>query len=126
MLHAKTPRAEIKTTPIGYFMGIMRRAGIYTAPDNYESEKDRALRTYLDTKKRQQEKQATVEAELMDLSYHEWMSGLTDDEKKSLLPDHTLHGKLEGPKIAALKTYFKKNIWPEKSTRAFHPPVNEE
>ena len=106
---------EIKTTPIGYFMGIMKRAGIYTAPDNYESEKDRALRTYLETKKRQQEKQAAVEAELMDLSYNEWMSVLTEDEKKSLLPDHTLQGKLEGPKIAALKTYFKKNIWPEKS-----------
>lgn len=116
---------EIKTTPIGYFMGIMKRAGIYTAPDNYESEKDRALRTYMETKKRQQEKQAAVETELIDLSYHEWMSGLTNDEKKLLLPDHVVNSHLEGPKIAALKTYFKKNIWPEKSTLEFQQHINE-
>lgn len=103
---------EIKTTAIGYFMGIMKRAGLYTAPDNYESEKDRTLRIYMETKKRQQEKQAAVEAELIDLSYNEWSFELTEDEKKALLPDHTLNSKLEGPKIAALKTYFKKNIWP--------------
>jgi hypothetical protein len=110
---------EIKTNPIGYFMGIMKRAGLYTAPDNYESEKDRTLRIYMETKKRQQEKQATVEAELIDLSYNEWSIRLTEDEKKSLLPDHALNSTLEGPKIAALKTYFKKNIWPEKSKIVF-------
>ncbi len=116
---------EIKTTAIGYFMGIMKRAGLYTAPDNYESEKDRTLRIYMETKKRQQEKQAAVEAELIDLSYNEWNFGLTEDEKKSLLPEHTLNSKLEGPKIAALKTYFKKNIWPEKSKIVFQTQVEE-
>ncbi len=116
---------EIKTTAIGYFMGIMKRAGLYTAPDNYESEKDRTLRIYMETKKRQQEKQMAVEAELIDLSYNEWSFGLTEDEKKSLLPEHTLNSKLEGPKIAALKTYFKKNIWPEKSKVMFQKQVKE-
>ena len=116
---------EIKTTAIGYFMGIMKRAGLYTAPDNYESEKDRTLRIYMETKKRQQEKQMAVEAELIDLSYNEWSFGLTEDEKKSLLPEHTLNSKLEGPKIAALKTYFKKNIWPEKSKVIFQKQVKE-
>ena len=116
---------EIKTNPISYFMGIMKRVGVYTAPDNYESEKDRALRTYMETKKRQQEKQAAVEAELIDLSYNEWSFGLTEDEKRSLLPDHALSSKLEGPKIAALKTYFKKNIWPEKSKVMFQKQVEE-
>ena len=116
---------EIKTTPIGYFMGIMKRAGLYTAPENYESEKDRTLRIYMETKKRQQEKQAAIEAELIDLSYNEWNFGLTEDEKKSLLPDHILNSKLDGPKIAALKTYFKKNIWPEKSKIEFKKQVKE-
>jgi len=116
---------EIKTTAIGYFMGIMKRAGLYTAPDNYESEKDRTLRIYMETKKRQQEKQAAVQVELIDLSYNEWSFGLTEDEKKSLLPEHTLNSKLEGPKIAALKTYFKKNIWPEKSKIVFQTQVEE-
>ncbi len=105
---------EIKTNPLSYFMGIMKRVGVYTAPDNYESEKDRALRMYMEKKKRQQEKQAAMEVEMVEISYSEWISGLTEDEKKSLLPDHALNSKLEGPKIAALKTYFKKNIWPEK------------
>jgi len=43
---------EIKTNPLGYFMGIMKRVGVYAAPENYESEKDRALRTYIETKQR--------------------------------------------------------------------------
>jgi len=105
---------EIKTNAIGYFMGIMKRAGVYTAPDNYESEKDRSLRIYLETKKLQQEKQAVMEAEIIEVSYNEWIAGLTEDQKRSLLPDHALNSKLEGPKIAALKTHYKKNIWPSK------------
>ncbi len=105
---------EIKTNPLSYFMGIMKRVGVYAAPENYESEKDRALRTYMEAKKRQQEKQATMEIEMIEISYNEWISELTEDEKKSLLPEHALSNKLEGPKIAALKTYFKKNIWPNK------------
>lgn len=105
---------EIKTNPLSYFMGIIKRVGVYTAPDNYESEKDRALRMYVEAKKRQQEKQAAMEVEMVEISYSEWISELTEDEKKSLIPDHALNSKLEGPKIAALKTYFKKNVWPEK------------
>ena len=116
---------EIKTNPIAYFMGIMKRAGIYTAPDNYESEKDRTLRTYMETKKRQQEKQSAVESEIIDLAYNEWMRELTDDEKKSYLPEHALNSKIEGVKISALKTYFKKNIWQEKSTLLFQQKVKE-
>lgn len=105
---------EIKTNPLSYFMGIMKRVGVYAAPENYESEKDRALRIYIEAKKRQQEKQAAIEVEMIEVSYNEWISALTDDEKKSLLPDHVLKNKLEGPKIAALKMYFKQNIWPNK------------
>ena len=114
---------EIKTNPIGYFMGIMKRAGVYTAPDNYESEKDRALRTYMDTKKRQQEKQAAMEAELIDISYNDWISELTEDEKKIFIPEHVLNSNLEGAKISALKAHFRKNIWPEKSKIMFHQQV---
>ena len=105
---------EIKTNPLSYFMGIMKRAGLYTAPDNYESETDKALRLYIEAKKIQQEKQAAMEVEIIELSYNDWISELTEDEKRSLLPDHALNSKLEGQKIAALKTYYKKNIWPEK------------
>lgn len=106
---------EIKTNPLSYFMGIMKRVGMYTAPDNYESETDKALRLYIEAKKRQQEKQAALEAEVIDLSYNEWVSGLTEDEKISFLPDHALNSKLEGAKISALRAYFKKNIWPDKN-----------
>lgn len=54
--------------------------------------------------------------ELIDLSYGEWVSGLTEDEKRSYLPGHAQNSKIEGVKISALKAYFKKNIWPEKKT----------
>ena len=94
-------------------MGIMKRVGVYTAPDNYESEKDRALRIYMEEKKQQQEKRIAMEEELLEISYNEWISGLGEDEKKSFIPDHMLQMKIEGPKIAALKAYFRKNIWPE-------------
>jgi len=108
---------EIKTNPIGYFMGIMKRVGVYTAPDNYESEKDRSLRLYLETKKQQHEKQVKMEAELLDLLYNEWVFDLTEDERKQWIPEHIFNGNIEGAKIAALKAHFKKNVWPEKSKK---------
>lgn len=102
---------EIKTNPLSYFMGIMKRVGVYAAPENYESEKDKALREYFEQKKIQKKKQETLENELIDLAYTDWSNKLTSDEKKSIIPDLIANGKIEGAKIAALKSYFKNNVW---------------
>lgn len=71
----------------------------------------------METKKRQQEKQTAMESEIIDMSYHEWLAGLTEDEKTSLLPESVAKGKLEAAKMAALKTYFRKNLWQEEKAK---------
>ena len=95
-------------------MAVMLASPVYTAPDNYESEKDRSLRIYLETKKQQQAKQEAMEAELVELSYSEWASTIIEFEKQSLLPENIANGKLEGAKISVLKAHFRKNIWPSR------------
>jgi predicted transcriptional regulator len=47
---------EIRTNPVTYFMGILRREGVYNAPANYESPREKALKQYQENKKKEEEK----------------------------------------------------------------------
>jgi hypothetical protein len=47
---------EIRTNPMNYFMGILRREGIYNAPANYESPREKALKQYQKNKKQEEER----------------------------------------------------------------------
>jgi len=105
--------AEIKkSNPIGYFMGILMRSGLYNPADNYESPKDMALRTFLERKKSEKEKHDQLIKELITVHFDEWQSKLSAEEKDELLPEEVRKSRLNGPKISGLKTYFIETIWP--------------
>lgn len=74
--------SEIKTNPLGYFMGIMKRSGVYTAPENYEAPKDRAMRLYLEQQKTIQKKREVMENELLEISFSEWKGQLSERGEK--------------------------------------------
>ena len=102
-----------KSSPIGYFMGILKRSAVYTAPDNYESLKDRALRELLERKKAEKEKREMMIKELINIAFEEWQAKLSQEEKDKFIPEEIRKGRLTGAKLASLKTYFTENVWPQ-------------
>lgn len=103
-----------KSSPIGYFMGILKRSGVYAAPDNYESPKTMALRELLERKRVDKEKYETMVKELINIAFEEWQTKLSAEEKEKLIPDDVKKHGLSAAKQASLKLYFTKNIWKEK------------
>jgi len=108
---------DIKTNALSYFMGILTRVGVYAAPENYESPKDRAMRLYLEKKQVQQEKKATMEKECQQIAFQEWQDSLEDSEKEKLIPEAAKKMQIAGPKIAALRAHFENIIWPQKKNK---------
>jgi hypothetical protein len=102
-----------KSSPIGYFMGILKRSAIYNAPDNYESPKDKALRELVERKKAEKEKREAMIKELINIAFEEWQAKLTQEEKDQFIPEEIRRGRLTGAKLASLKTYFTENVWPK-------------
>lgn len=102
---------NIKTDPVSYFMGIMKRSGAYLAPNNYQSKKEIAMLTYIKNEKNIQEREKNFEEEIVDLEFKKWITGLSEEEKQKIIPNDLRNISISAPKIAALRTYFKNNIF---------------
>jgi len=107
-------RQEIKTNPLSYFMGILKRVGVYTAPDNYESPKELAMRKYAEQKEKQEGARVALERKLLELEFTKWESQLSEEQRNRIIPIGVRKQKLDAPKTAALRTHFKNTIWPDK------------
>lgn len=105
---------QIKTDPLSFFMGIMKRSGYYAAPENYESPKDRGRRLFLEQEAAKIKKRAEEEKNLMNVYFEVWSNTLTHQEKIELVGKDEL-----GPNRAILtindklKNYYKNNFWKE-------------
>lgn len=101
-----------KSSPIGYFMGILKRSGVYNAPENYESPKDRALRDLLERKKADKEKRDGIIKELINIAFEDWQAKMSQEEKDKFIPEEIRKGRLTGAKLASLRVYFIEHVWP--------------
>lgn len=108
---------EIKTNPLSYFMGILKRVGVYAVPDNYESPKDRAMRIYLEKQKVIQEKKVAMEKECFSIEFQEWLDNLSEEGKNQIIPDDARKMNLAAPKIAAMRSHFEKKVWSSKKNQ---------
>lgn len=111
-LQYNNKKMNIKTSPISYFMGILKRIGFYNPPENYISPQETALNALLEKKKQQKEEREKKLKALTDIYFEEWCIALLDEEKINIIPEHIRLGKLNAPKTAYLRTYFLDNIWP--------------
>ena len=116
-LRENNKQHEIKTNPLGYFMGILKRTGMYLAPDNYESPHDRAMKLYLAKQKEIKKKKEAMENELLEISFSEWKGQLSEEEKNKLLPEDIKRINLSGAKESHLRQHFRETIWPEKRVK---------
>ena len=102
---------EIKTNPLAYFMGILKRSGVYTAPENYESSRDRAMRLYLEQQRETKKKREAMENEILEIAFSEWEGKLTEEGRAEILPEELKRMNAKSPKIACLRQYFRENLW---------------
>jgi predicted transcriptional regulator len=118
-LQHNNKKDSLRTNPINYFMGILRSGKPYIPPSNYESPQDNAMRLYLESKKQSEQKRAAMEKEMLDLAFLDWEKQLSEVEKQDLLPEDIRYGRIQAAKTAYLRTYFSKEIWPEKRKEIF-------
>jgi hypothetical protein len=104
----------LKSSPLNYFMGIVRNGQPYAPPSNYESPQDREMRMYLERKQKIEQARAAREEELMKITFNEWDRKQSEEYKQSLLPEDVRYSQFLGSKQAALRSYFAKEIWPQK------------
>jgi hypothetical protein len=99
--HNKTKK--ITTTPLNYFMGILRKGQAYSRPMGYKSpedvmrEKENEIKS-LQEKAREKEREKTEKSEkkkkleIFNTKFTAWMNSLTGAEIQTLLPPDVKHG----------------------------------
>lgn len=110
-LNENKKMSSLKTNPLNYFIGILRKGQPYLPPSNYESPKDKALREYVERKRELSQKRVKLEQEALDLAFLEWKEKLTIEEKNKIYPNAIKKLKDGTLKINFLKNFFKENIW---------------
>ena len=95
--------------PINVLMGVLRKGGNWFEA-NYESPKDKALREFVERKKKEKENRDNMINELMLLEFDEWRRSLTEKEIKEIIPVSSYNIKAEAPKTVALQAYYKSKI----------------
>lgn len=104
---------DINTSPINYFMGILRKNGPYLAPENYESPKDKAMRLYLEREKSKKEAREKMEKEAFDCAFNNWYAEQDESFIKSVVAQQGIpyKGKESAFTITVLRTLFKNDVW---------------
>ncbi len=110
-LRTNNKAKELRGPALNYFMGILRKGFPYAAPENYSSPEAEAMKTYLESKKADQERRKTLEEALYELEFTNWTQSLSEEEKLNLAPPSGFGG--ERGQQAKLSVHFRKNVWPE-------------
>ncbi|OED36603.1 hypothetical protein AB834_02910 [PVC group bacterium (ex Bugula neritina AB1)] len=113
-LQKKDKSAEIKTTPLNFFMGILSKGVPYPFPEDYKSFEDQKREEYLVNLKKQQLKKEKTIKEIQDLKFQVWFEKTNETEKRELLPNFFKDKDLSSITAQTLlKEYFIKNIFDE-------------
>ena len=102
---------KIKGSPLGYFMGILRKGLPYLPPENYEPRETRAFRQYVEHRERQKAVREELEKRKFELDLDDWIEKLSEEEIPHLIDEPQYRDKDSPFRKGALSLYFKKNIW---------------
>ena len=109
-LRVNAKAKELRGPALNYLMGILRKGFPYAAPENYISPEAEAMKTYLESKKADQERRKTLEDALYELEFTNWTQSLSEEEKSNLAPFGGFGG--ERGQQAKLSVHFRKTVWP--------------
>lgn len=102
---------KLRTTPLNYFMGIMKNGMPYAPPENYETSEERALKIYIEKKKIEQKRKEELEKEAFNLSFSDWVHTLTEEEVCKIIPKANYREKGSPFRTASLELHFRDNLW---------------
>ena len=100
---------DLKSGPLNFFMGILKKGIPYAPPENYVTPEQEALQKYLSAKKVQAEKREVLERELQDVEFQEWVRALDASEKREIAPQGQEGGPLY---LGLLRNHFDQTVWP--------------
>ena len=99
----------LKTQPLNFFMGILRKGMPYTPPENYESPETEARRKYLEAKQAQKVRRHHIEMEIFELEFEEWRMSLTPDQRLEYAPEARVdESQIQ---LGYLKNYFRHMVY---------------
>lgn len=106
-------RDKIKEDPINYFMGILRKYGVYLPPSNYEPPKDHYMRLYIEKMTKIELKNKEIESKAFELAFKDWFSKLSYEQKKEFMPKNLQSGtKLNGMLVEGnARSHFREEQW---------------
>ena len=104
----------IRGDKIAFFLGIMKRQGVYSPPANYESPKLRAARLWQEAKNHELDELKKIEDEGFETSFELWMRQSSREEKIKLIGDggeFFMQSENSKGTIHALKKAYRETKW---------------
>ena len=102
---------RLKGPPLNFFMGILRSGVPYAPSENYEAPETRALKAYLEKKKREQQQRETLEKEAFSFAFEDWAITLTEEQVSEIIPEPRFREPGSPFRRGGLELYFRNNIW---------------
>jgi predicted transcriptional regulator len=117
---------SIKTNPLNYLMGTLKKGIVYTC-SNYEPPHIRAMREYREQKAAALIQQEEMEKEIFDMEFTAWKQTLSEERILEILPNDIKqsepfkkYGVGEAGRAASiLREHFKITEWSEKKSQIF-------
>jgi len=114
----------IKTNPLAFFMGTLKKGDYYNPASNYESQKARNMRLSLEAKMQRQQAEKELEDKLKEAEWKEWVEGLTEQElmefyveqtpMASGIPERVQKTLKRKNALANAREYFEGEVWPQR------------
>lgn len=103
---------NIQTDPINFFMGIMKRAGVYNAPPNYVDPRVKAKKQFLEQQAKQAEDLLAAEKELFEQYFLLWSEKLPKEEREMII-GNDLMSRSSSFQAIKMRDYYRDNFWRE-------------
>ena len=102
---------KLKGSPVNYFMGIFRKGAPYTPAENYESPEVRALKQYVERKRREKQEREALEKEAFSMAFEEWQAKLTEEDIISIIPEVRYREPGSAFRESCLQKHFRETEW---------------
>jgi predicted transcriptional regulator len=109
----------IQTDPINFFMGIMKRAGVYNAPPNYVDPRVKAKKQFLEQQAKQAEDLLMAEKELFEQYFLLWSEKLSKEEREMII-GNDLMSRSSSFQAIKMRDYYRDNFWREHYKKIQH------
>lgn len=102
---------KLKGSPLNYFMGIFRKGAPYTPAENYESPEVRALKQYVERKRREKQEKEALEKEAFIMAFEDWEEKLIEEDVISIIPEARYREPGSTFRESFLQKHFRETEW---------------